>query len=261
MHLSFPLPPISLPHFFMCLCGWLACGGSLWAQFPTSSTHVQALAAYQEGQARLRAGDLEEALVATRQALRADTAYIDACDQMAEVFRLMGQYDSAIVYYERSQRLYPRNLRAFQGLAVTYQMQENFPAAIEQYRAWLSHYPGYPQAYYGLAKVYYGLKQYEQAIEYSEQAMRIYLQADQRAPAADARMLAGQSYMNQGQYKQAIRYFKASERQVGARPYFPYYLGFCYLRLGKKDKALNLLREAETRGFQLPNQVREEMRQ
>lgn len=237
----------------------LILSSSLLAQFSTTSMNAQALAAYQEGQNLLAIGDLPGALAATQRALRADTGYVDACDQLAEVFRGLEMLDSTQHYYARSLRLYPRNIRAHQGLAIAYQLQEDHEAAIDQYRALLSHHPGYPQAYYGLAKVYFALKQYEPAVEYSEQALRIYLRAEQAAPAADARMLAGQAYMNMGDYKQAIRYFKASERHVGQRPYYPYFLGFCYLRLGKKDKALGLLREAELRGFQLPNQVREEM--
>ncbi|RMG58575.1 MAG: hypothetical protein D6722_23390 [Bacteroidetes bacterium] len=236
---------------------WLS--SPLLAQFPTTSMNPEALAAYQEGQSLLALGDLQGAHAATQAALRADTGYVDACDQMAEVFRDMGQLDSTIAYYQRSLRLYPRNVRAHQGLAIAYHMQEDPLAAINQYRELLNHHPGYPQAYYGMAKVFFAVNEYEQAVEYSEQAMRVYLRANQGAAAADARMLAGQSYMKQGEYKQAIRYFKASERYFGDRPYYPYYLGFCYLRMGQKQKALDLLHEAELRGFQLPNQVREEM--
>ncbi|RMG27779.1 MAG: hypothetical protein D6730_06495 [Bacteroidetes bacterium] len=182
--------------------------------------------------------------------------YVPALDQLAGLYRSMGQLDSAIFYYQRSLELQPGGIIARQSLAAAYLVQEDYPTAISHYQQLIRQHPDYPEAYQGLARVYLAQKAYEKAIQNSEIALRWYLIAKKHEHAADARMLAGQAYMGIRDYKRAIKYFKASKKHFKDKAFYHYYIGYSYLRLNKEKEAMTYLRTAQNMGYQLPTYVK-----
>ncbi|MEZ4775624.1 MAG: tetratricopeptide repeat protein [Bacteroidia bacterium] len=234
---------------------------SLYAQFQTSSNNPEAMAFYRSGEKLFLAKNYDEAKNFYRNAIAVDANFVDAYNRLGESYRIMDQIDSSLYYYQQSLEVYPRGLKAHQELAAAFQLKGDFEAAIDQYKELLRHYPDYPQAYYGIALVHFNQREFPDAIRASEAAMRIYLSGKSYENAADARMLAGQAYMNLGDYEKAVQYFKASKKQVGDKPYYYYYLGFCYLRMGNKDKASENLAQAEVMGYKIPVNVKDELNQ
>jgi tetratricopeptide (TPR) repeat protein len=219
------------------------------------STSQRARELYASG-SRLQAnGDLIAARDLFLSALREDPYFVAAMNQLAENYRRSGQLDSTIYYYRQSIANYPRDLRAQQGLAAAYQLADQPQAAIDQYHALLRQFPGYPEAYYGLAQVYMGLNQYGQVISNAETAMRWYLAGENFEPAADARHLAGLGYLNSGDPKRAIKYFKANAKYFSGRPFYHYYLGLAYLQAGKAKDARRQLDQARALGYDIPDHI------
>ncbi|MEM7375421.1 MAG: tetratricopeptide repeat protein [Bacteroidota bacterium] len=226
---------------------------SSFAQFNTGSNSSEAAALFQAAQ-KEQNPKLIKALCL--KALTIDSIFIDARNYLAETYWNLNLTDSALSMYQSSLEKYPRGIRAHEGLARLYQKKGEHQTAILQYQELLQHYPGYPPALYGMAMVYFTQNQFPESIEYSEQAMRLYLAANRPEHAADARMLAGQAYLKHGNANRAIKYFKASKKRFGDKPYFYYHLGECYLMLGKTEKAEELFAQAQSRGYQIPMHLR-----
>lgn len=226
---------------------------SIFAQFNTGSNSAEAASLFQ---AAVKEKNPEQAKSLCLKALHKDSIFVDARNFVAETYWSLGKKDSALYYYQSSLEKYPRGIRAHEGLARLYQKQGENETAILQYQELLQHYPDYPPALYGMSMVYFSQNQFVESIHYSEKAMRQYLSANRPELAADARMLAGQAYLKNGNANRAIKYFKASKKRFGDKPYFYYHLGECYLMLGKADKAEESFAEAQARGYQIPMHLR-----
>lgn len=190
------------------------------------------------------------------QAIEADTNYVDALNQLANLYAEMELYDSAVHFFETALERYPRGIRSHEGLARVRQLQGDFDGAVQQYESLLRHFSDYPPAYYGIALVHFNQNKYDETIRNSEQAMRLYLRANRSLAAADARMLAAQAYQKQGDYAQALKYLKASKKHFGDKAYYPYRIGMCYFMMGKTDKAEEYFVLAEMKGYKVPAHVR-----
>lgn len=225
----------------------------------SGSTEAQAF--YSQAEAAFEKGKMPEAKALCKQAIQTDPAYYQAFNSLGKYHRESGELDSAAVAYTKSLKVFPRGLKAHQELAAIYQMNEDFDKAIAQYKQILQHFPGHPEAYYGMALVHFNQKQYLDAIKSSEMAMRIYLTGNSNKAAADARMLAGKSYLEIGEAKKAMKYFKASRKQIGEQAYYPYYLGLAHLKMEDKDKASEYLGMAELKGFKIPAYVKHQLKQ
>ena len=235
----------------------LSCSLSLstYGQYDGSATEGARLL-YQEAKQAIRTGDVEQAKQLLRLTILEDAGFVNPLDDLGSIYREQGRLDSAVYYFQRSLAVSPRGVVAHQNLAAVYQLDGQYQAAIDQYRELLSYHRSYPEAYYGTALAYYNLEQYEPCIKYAESALSLYLAANQSLNAADARMLAGQAYMYSGDYKQAIKYFKASKKHFEARPYYHYYIGFSYLGMGNLKTAREYIDTAAAMGYRVPQHIR-----
>lgn len=234
---------------------------SIFAQNFSQSGSTEAIAFYSKAEAAYDKGQMPEAKALCKQAIETDPAYYQAFNSLGKYYRAGGELDSAAKAYQNSLEIFPRGLNAHQELAAIYQMNEEYELAIAQYKKILEHFPGHPEAYYGMALVHFNQKQFLDAIKSSEMAMRIYLRGNSNKAAADARMLAGKSYLEIGEEKKAIKYFKASKKQLGEQAYYPYYIGLAHLNMGDKDKANDFLAQAELKGFKIPAYVKHKLKQ
>ncbi|MEO0472438.1 MAG: tetratricopeptide repeat protein [Bacteroidota bacterium] len=232
------------------------------AQIQTSSYNSQANALYESGQEANKEKRYKDAKALYQAALRLDPSFVNAMDGMASVYFVNGQLDSAIYFHQASIKVNPRHLLAHQRLIATYLKRGNYENAIQANQEVLKQFRNNPRIYaetlFGMANIYFGQKDYRSALPLSEEAMRIYLDGEQSESAAQARLLAAKSHMNLANYELAIRYFKAGRKYFGNQAFHHYYLGFCYLRSGKTDKADDYLRQAELMGYQIPPYIAKE---
>lgn len=229
------------------------------AQRQPRSSNPEAQRLFEQAEQQRTQANIPLAMQAYRQAFALDSYFVAPLNHLAALHQAAGNLDSTIYYYKRSLTIYPRGLMAHQNLATAYQLQGDATAAIDQYRELLRNYPDYPEAYYAVALTHYSQEQYTDAVLAAEQAMRIYLRGARNDRAADARMLAGQGYMSLKNYDSALKYFKASRKHVGDKPYFHYYVGYCLLMQEKWDKALEALRQAEAMGYQIPEYMKSQI--
>ena len=128
----------------------------------------------------IKAGRREEAIVQLRQAVPdAPRAHYTLGVELFKDRKL----DEAIYHLKEFLAKQPRLAwasNAYGLLGQSYWSQENFPAAIEAFRALLARTPNNPIAHYSLAEVLVGNKQFDEAIDH----YRVYLGSHPEDPSA-----------------------------------------------------------------------------
>lgn len=228
----------------------------MWAQFQTGTGSAEAMEAYEAGLEALAEGKPATAAAFFEDASEADERFVDAYLGLGRSFLILGELENAIKSFDEAVTLYPRSLEGLQQLAIAYQIQGNYEMAISSYKQMLFHYPDYPKAYDGLARAFYANKNYNAAIISAEQAMGLYLQNDANKEAANVRLIAAQGSIEIGDFEKAIKYIKACKKQMDGSPAYYYHLGYCFYKMGKKDKALEHLQTAEEMGYRVPNYLK-----
>ncbi|MEM6764028.1 MAG: tetratricopeptide repeat protein [Bacteroidota bacterium] len=219
------------------------------------STSEDARSHFQQGYQALQSKLYKSAKSYFLRSTQADPKFVDALDYLAETYRDLSMLDSTIFYYEKSLKIYPRNLLTHQNLAAAYQLKSEYNAAILQYKNLLLYYPGYPEAFYGMALSYFNLAKYDEARVYSENAMRSYLSGGRNENAADARMLAARCYLELNENKTALKYFNVNKKYFKEKPIFHYYKGLAYLKMEKGKEARSAFDKATELGFEVPSHI------
>ncbi len=244
---------------------------SLFAQrrIETSSYNAAARNHYQQALNQRDAQDLPGAKRLLRLALQEDNRYVDAYDQMADLYYRQNLLDSAVYYYQQSVNIIPRHLLSHQRLALVFKQQNEFSAALVQYDVILRTFGDNPvimaETYMSMAQVYeHGIKDdqgnpdWQGLMRSAEEAMRLYVMGGQTEKAARARSSAAKAYYHLGTYNIALRYLKESLKVEPSDPEMNYYLGATYLKMKKLDKANEYLSRSIELGYEIPRDVIQE---
>ncbi len=228
-------------------------------QFYRGEIALDAVKLYKSASIQTQLGNTEIAKNLFLKALDADYRFVEAMDKLGEIYRLEGSLDSAVYYFEMSLDREPEGILAYQNLAATYQLQGRYDEAIALYEDLLSLFPNYTEAYFGLGKLFLEKKDYFRSQLYANTALKKFNEEKLKHRAADARLLAAQSYLGDRNYKKAIKYLKANKKYTAHKAFHPYYVGYCYLKLGIKEKAFKHLEKAQSMGYQLPVYIKEQL--
>ncbi len=172
-----------------------------------SSVSNDALDAYNEGHDYTLAGDAKNAIKYYKMAISCDNNFIEAYDNLAVVYRRLGQMDSAAFYYKKSIELYPEGKMAHQNLGVVYHLQGKLEAALQEYLILEKLAPDHPEGYFGACRSYLVMKKFEEAIEHGEKARTIYIAQNDKW-AVDATFLVGMAYFESGTKKKGRKYIE-----------------------------------------------------
>lgn len=241
-------------------------------QFFTGTRSNLAKSHYDKAIVEMESATWGKALESLDDALDADSSFIDAYLAHGIVCRQLYKKNEALKSFNKAISLYPRSLIAHEQLALLYQEMGYLEDAVNVYKQLLTHHPAYADGYVGLAKAFFGLGEekastssteavhaYMSCVKASDMAMRLYLRTENNRRAADVRLLAARAYMEVGDYNSALKYMKASKRQLEDKPYFHYYVGLCYFRKGDKEKAKSSFDAARSMGYQIPEYMEDRL--
>lgn len=241
-------------------------------QFFTGTRSTKAKSHYDQAINEMETATWGKALESLEDALEVDNDFIDAYLAHGIVCRQLYKKNQALKSFNKAISLYPRSLIAHEQLALLYQEMGRLEDAVNVYKQLLTHYPAYADGYVGLAKAYFGLGEdrantssteaihaFMSCVKASDMAMRLYLRTENNKRAADVRLIAGRAYMEAGDFNSALKYMKASKRQLEDKPYFHYYLGLCYFRKGDKDKAKSSFADARDMGYKIPQYMEDRL--
>lgn len=136
---------------------------------------------YVKGIAEYDKGNTSKAIEYYRTALKIDSNFAFAWDNLGLSYRQKEDYDSAIYAYKKSLQIDPRGLTPLQNMAVAYLYKKNYEKAISTYEHMAKLDPNNPEIYYGIGNVYASyLQNYEEGLRNMCKAYNLYIQ--QKSP-------------------------------------------------------------------------------
>ena len=143
-------------------------------------------------------------------AIDIEPLFIQAYDNLGQLFRVSEQYKQAIECYEKSISIYPLGHIAQINLATLYNNQNNSTKAIQHYKSVIEIQPESPEGYYGVAKILLDSKSYDSALEYAKKALIRY-ERQPNVAIGDCYSLIGLIYYYSDNYSQAKKHIKIAK--------------------------------------------------
>jgi tetratricopeptide (TPR) repeat protein len=132
--------------------------------FGSSTDNEIALKAYNNGLDKMQSKDYATAASFFEEAVKADTNFAYAYDNLGVCNRKLEKFDKAIIAYNKSIAIEPNNTMPYQNLAIIYSIQKNYNQAIKTYEALSSINPRNPEVFYGMGELYYQQEKYTEAL-------------------------------------------------------------------------------------------------
>ena len=158
------------------------------------SNNPVALNFYSKGLKYFKNDDYKKALTYFEKAVKADSVFAFAWDNIGVCYRKQDNYDAAIYAYNRSLAIDPNGITPLQNIAVAYEYKKEYDKAIKAYKT-LSELDSFnPEVFYGIGRVYaFFLNDYEKGLDNMCKAYNLYTK--QKSPyRVDAEKLIGSIY-------------------------------------------------------------------
>lgn len=159
------------------------------------SKDKKALKFYKEGQEYSAREEYDMAIVSYNKAVKADSKFAFAWDNLGITYRQRGNYEEAIKCYKKSLEADPDGTMPLQNIPVAYMYLEKYQEAAKGYDILIKKYPEDPEGYFGASRAYYFLKDYEKGLDNLFKSYRIYNET--KSPyKADAEKMMGAFYQD-----------------------------------------------------------------
>ena len=139
------------------------------------STNEKALKLYYKGIDKSNDGNHKKAIKYFKKAIKIDSVFAFAWDNLGLSYRKLNDYDKAIECYEKSLTLDPNGVMPLQNIAIAYQYKEEYHKAIKAFESLAEIDNNNPEIYYGIGLIYaLKLKESEKGLDYICKAYNIY---------------------------------------------------------------------------------------
>lgn len=140
------------------------------------SDNPKALEWYSKGIDEGAKGNFKKAIKYYKKALRLDSKFAFAWDNIGLSYRKMEKYDDAIKAYKESLKIDPKGITPLQNLAVVYLHTKEYDKAIDAYERLAKVDENNPEVFYGIGLVHYQFKkEYEKGLDYMCKAYILYI--------------------------------------------------------------------------------------
>lgn len=140
------------------------------------SNNQDALNAYNRGIAFSEKNDFKNAAANYKRALKIDSKFAFAWDNLGLCYRKMGKYKKALEAYKNSLAIDPKGMMPLQNIPIVYSYMKKYEEAIAAYRDLEKVDKDNPEVYYGIGHIYFQfLKDYEKSLDNMCKAYRIYI--------------------------------------------------------------------------------------
>lgn len=138
------------------------------------SKNKKALAQYEEGVAYEAKEMYDMAIVSYSKAVKIDSKFSFAWDNLGLCYRKRGNYKEAIKCYEKSLELDPKGTMPLQNIAVAYEYLKDYKNSSLTYEKLIALHPDNPEGYFGAGRVFYLNENYEKGVDYMFKAFKLY---------------------------------------------------------------------------------------
>jgi tetratricopeptide (TPR) repeat protein len=186
-----------------------------------------------------RAGRLQEAIAAYRQAIALDPGFPEAHGNLGIALKDQGQLDEAIAAYRKAIELRPNFAAAHSNLGNALKDKGLFDEAIAAYRQAIAFRPNYPEAHSNLGNVLREKEQFDEAVAAFRQAIAL------RPGWAVPRINLGQVFREQGRLEEARLAFQQATQCEPNNFSAHSHLAAALADLQRLEEATNALDRAE----------------
>ena len=144
------------------------------------SKNKKALKLYEEGVEYEQREMYDMAIVSYNKALKIDSKFSFAWDNIGLCYRKRGNYKEAIRCYEESLKLDPKGTTPLQNIAVAYEYLKDNKTASATYERFIKLHPDNPEGFFGAGRTYYLSEEYAKGVDYMFKAYLLY--TDTKSP-------------------------------------------------------------------------------
>lgn len=168
-----------------------------------STESKEAFELFQKGLEYLDKEDLDKAQSCFEAALKEDSKFTEAYDELGIIFYHKGDYKKAIKMYKKAISLDKTLAVPYINLGLTYYTMKNYPESAYYYSELAKINKDDPESYYGLATIFYNTEIYPLASFYMEKALQRYYEQHSNL-FFEAAYYLGFSYFYQKHYEDAL---------------------------------------------------------
>ena len=129
---------------------------------------------YDKGMELYRTKDFKGSKKQFAKATKKDPNFAWAWDMLGISSRNLGEYEKAIVAYDKSIALDPKGRMPLMNKPIAYSLNEQNDEAINAYEEFIAIFPEDPEGYYGIGRIYHILEDYGKALDNTMKAYLLY---------------------------------------------------------------------------------------
>ncbi len=179
-------------------------------------------------------GDFDQALGEYRRALTMCPDFIQAYNNIGEIYSRMGKSELAISHYRKALEI-AKNNRVLLNLGVEFYNRRDYNAALQYFLESLSLDEDFLEGNFYTAMAYFNLKDLQRAKQY----LRKVIMREKKHEKAS--YLLAYIYYEWKQYDKALKVLENIREVATDRAFFNKYFGFCCYHLGRYDEAVSYL--------------------
>lgn len=203
----------------------------------TNAVPHEAVAIYNRALELSNRGDLQNAIEVYRQAISICPTFIEAHNNIGEIYSRTGDSDKAISSYKEALTI-KKNSRVLLNIGVEYYKKEEYKIAFNFFKDSLSMNPDFLEANFYSAMVLYNLEKLKEAEVYFSKVVSI----DKKHLKAN--YILSFIYYQWQDYKRTIQCLDNIKDTADDIQFMNKYYGFCYFHLGHYDMAVSHLNTA-----------------
>jgi tetratricopeptide (TPR) repeat protein len=203
----------------------------------TSAVPIEVLNIYNKALDYSNKGDVNTALNEYKRAINICPTFVEAYNNIGEIYSRTGKNDLAISTYERALRI-DRNPRLLLNLGVEYYNHMDYKSALNYFRESLSRKPDFLEGNFYSGMASFNLKDQHMAERYFKNVVQI------ENRHLKSNYFLSYIYYDWKEYEKTLYHLNNIKDIADDKMFLNKYLGFCYYHLGQYGDALNYLTTA-----------------
>jgi len=195
----------------------------------------QAVELYVDAMMLKELNENDKAIQKLNQAVKSNSRFSLAYSLLGEIYEQMHDYPKSAEAYETATELNPWSFKDYFSLGRVYQTMREFALAVNAYRRATQLKPDHLEANLNAAKCLYQINDYDEALVYGKRAEQI------KPDIAELQELLGNIYDSQKDYEQSVRSYKRALELDNSDPCIMMSLAVAYLRTSRNEPAKALL--------------------
>jgi tetratricopeptide (TPR) repeat protein len=198
---------------------------------------TEAITIYNRALERTNNGDLQTAIAEYQKAVMMFPNFIEAYNNMGEIYSLMGKRDLAISTYNKALDI-DRNHKILLNLGVEYYNSGIFKTALTYFLDSLTQKPDFHEGNYYTGLTHYNLKNFNEAERY----LRNVVGVDRKHIKAN--YMLSYIYYESKDYKAVVECLDSIQDIADDKSFINRYYGFCCFHIGRYADAVKYLKDA-----------------